>query len=112
MHSTTPTQQEHDRLERLAEWADVEGPGWEEAFKPGSFGCHELLDRAHWLADLIERSLLNHPSCFQNPEWFALADRAASALCELYQRVGDAHLGDDNGERPNYSVDSGKDHPG
>ena len=46
-------------------------------------------------AELVERSVLSHPSCVQNPAWFELAEQAATALQTLYQQVGAAHL-DDN----------------
>jgi len=83
---------ERDRLERIEAMIVEYGPGWSESYKPGSFGCHELLDRASLAADLVERSILSHPACVQNPEWFALAERAAAALQDLYQKVGQEHL--------------------
>jgi hypothetical protein len=61
-------------------------------YKPGSFGCHELLDRTSLLANQIETWLLDHPACLDRPEFYALAERAASALHELYQRIGEVHL--------------------
>lgn len=66
---------------------------WKEENKPGSFGCHELLDRTHLLAGLIEHQVLTHPACVCNAEWFALANKAATALQELYRQVGAEHLG-------------------
>jgi len=62
---------------------------------PGSFGCHELLDRTAMLGDSVEEYILDHPSCVQNPEWYALADQAVTALRELYQRIGAEHLGNE-----------------
>jgi hypothetical protein len=50
------------------------------------------MDRASMLADTLERHLLTHPACVADPEWYALADRAAAALRELYQQVGAEHL--------------------
>jgi hypothetical protein len=44
--------------------------------------------------DIVEQYVLSHPACAQNQDWFALADQAVSALRELYQRIGEAHLGD------------------
>ena len=61
--------------------------------RPGSFGCHELLDRTALVSDLLQRHVLTHPACALNPDWYALADQAAAALCELYQQIGAAHLG-------------------
>lgn len=72
------------------------GPHWAEQYEPGSFGCHELLDRTSLMAELVERQVLSHPACVQNPAWFALAEQAVSALQELYQQVGAAHLDDKN----------------
>ena len=83
---------EHDRQQLAQELATDHGPSWTEAFKPGSFGCHELLDRSNMIGDLVEENILNHPSCVQNPEWYALADQAVTALRELYQRIGAIHL--------------------
>ncbi|KJU83567.1 hypothetical protein MBAV_004236 [Candidatus Magnetobacterium bavaricum] len=61
-------------------------------YQPGSFGCHELLDRTAFIANIIEDYLLNHPSCTKNKDWYSLAERAAAALHELYQRIGEEHL--------------------
>ena len=83
---------EQDRLRRIAELDASEGPGWTEQYKAGSFGCHELLDRTAWLAEQIEERLLSHPSCAMDPQWYATAERAASSLRELYQRIGTEHL--------------------
>ncbi len=83
---------EQDRQRILNEAAEDHGPNWSEQFKPGSFGCHELLDRTALVSDLLQRSVLAHPACALNPEWYALADQAAAALCELYQQLGAAHL--------------------
>lgn len=91
---------EQERQRRLAEAAEGQGEDWAAGFEPGSFGCHELLDRATLLADAIEAQLLNHPSCLSRPEWFARAELAASALRDLYQEVGAAHLGQDEKPRP------------
>lgn len=91
---------ERNRLGLLAEIAEAHGPEWREHFQPGSFGCHELLDRAAWLADAVEELVLTHPSCALNPKWYALADQAAAALRELYQCVGAEHLGKDDEPAP------------
>jgi hypothetical protein len=86
---------EQERQRLLAEMNENE-TGWQERYRPGSFGCHELLDRASLVADVVEQSLVNHPACFMNAEWYALADQAMSALHELYQRVGAAAAADEN----------------
>ena len=70
------------------------GSHWAEQYKPGSFGCHELLDRTALLAGTVEHFLLTHPACVQNKDWFALAQHAVAALQELYQRIGEEHLND------------------
>jgi hypothetical protein len=86
---------EGDRLRRLGELVAAQGPGWEDLYRPGTFGCHELLDKTSVAASIVEQFVLSHPSCVRDPEWFALAERAAAALGELYQRVGEAHLDDE-----------------
>lgn len=63
-----------------------------EDYKPGSFGCHELLDRTECIGDMIGRNIIEHPSCQMNPEWLKLAEEASDALGKLYQLVGEAHL--------------------
>jgi hypothetical protein len=79
--------------QQLADELDADqDTNWTEQNRPGSFGCHELLDRTLLAGDLVEQSVLSHPACVLDPEWFALAERAVSALRELYQRVGEAHL--------------------
>ncbi len=86
------TEQERQRF--IDELIADHGPQWTEQYKPGSFGCHELLDRTAMIADTLEQYVLAHPACVQNKEWFALAEQAVTALRELYQRVGEAHLDD------------------
>src|SRR5438552_3931177 len=83
---------EQNRRQQIAELDADCGAGWAEENRPGSFGCHELLDRTALLADMVERHLLGHPACVANAEWYALADQAAAELRELYQRVGAEHL--------------------
>jgi hypothetical protein len=83
---------EDERRQLIEELIVQEGPDWAEQHKPGSFGCHELLDRTAFAADLLERYVLAHPACLGNEDWHRLAEQAADALQELYQRVGEAHL--------------------
>jgi hypothetical protein len=83
---------ERDRQDRIDELTAGQGPEWDVRYRPGSFGCHELLDRTCLLAEQLEESILSHPACIQNAEWYALAARAVDALRELYQRVGAEHL--------------------
>lgn len=83
---------ETHRQQAIAELVDESGDDWADDVQPGSFSCHELLDRTALIADLIERQLREHPACLANPEWYALVEQAAASLHELYQRVGAAHL--------------------
>lgn len=69
--------------------------------EPGSFGCHELLDRSYLLAEQIEEQIASHPACLQNHEWFALAHQAMTALHNLYQAVGGEHLSVDEKPKAN-----------
>src|SRR5439155_13760718 len=73
------TDTEAARQEQLTELIAEHGPGWLEEFKPGSLGCHQLLDRAAFLAKTVDNSLLSHPACVRNPDWYALADEALTA---------------------------------
>ena len=63
-----------------------------EHYAPGTFGCHEALHMASFLDGAVNRSLLEHGAILANPEWFELAYRASSALGDLYQAIGAAHL--------------------
>jgi hypothetical protein len=94
LQATQVPDTEQERQQRVAELIADHGPDWSDQYKPGSFGCHELLDRAALAADFVERSVACHPACVQNPDWFALAEQAVAALQELYQRIGAEHLDD------------------
>ena len=83
---------ETDRQRLAADLAADAGPEWADGYRPGSLGCHELLDRTALLADMVERSVAEHLACVANPAWYALAERAATALRELHQQVGAEHL--------------------
>ncbi len=83
---------EEQRQQRLGEMNAEHGPDWSEGYRPGTFGCHELLDRTSTAGDIVENLVLSHPSCALNREWYALAEQAVAALRELYQRVGAEHL--------------------
>jgi hypothetical protein len=78
------------RLEELQELRDENA----EEFAPGTFGCHELLDRTSLVMNQVS-DLLTHPSCTQNKEWYLLAHKAFDNLFQLYQHIGDKHLGSD-----------------
>lgn len=87
-----PDETERDRLGQAGELAAELGEGWESEYRPGSVGCHELLDRTALLSDMLERYLLDHPACVANSCWYMLAERAAATLRELYQQIGGEHL--------------------
>ena len=89
----SPDDVEQVRLRLVGELAAESGANWANAYRPGSAGCHELLDRTSLLAQSLENQLLAHPACVANPTWYALAEQAAAALRELYQQVGSVHLG-------------------
>ena len=90
--SIAPVIERDDRWQLIAEFEADAGDDWMAGNRPGTFGCHELLDRTALVADLLERHIREHPACVQNEEWFRLASQAATALHELYQQVGAAHL--------------------
>jgi hypothetical protein len=96
MHAANliPAEVEQDRLSQVSELA-ADDPNWAENYQPGTHGCHELLDRTALVADLIEQNLQTHPACVANAEWYHLAEQAATALRDLYQRVGAEHLSAD-----------------
>jgi hypothetical protein len=96
VESLSPYEVEQDRLRQARELAAESGEGWAEGYRPGSAGCHELLDRAALVADLLERHVLAHPACVARPEWYLLAEQAAAALRALYQQVGAEHLAVEN----------------
>ncbi len=83
---------EQERQQLVDELIADRGPDWAEQCKPGSFGCHELLDRTALVADTVERDVLTHPACVQTQDWFALADQALAALRQLYPRIGQERL--------------------
>ncbi len=90
--SETPDDTEADHVRLANELATESGPGWADGFRPGTPGCHEFMDRTSMLVDMLERYLLTHPACVAEPDWYALAELAVSALRELYQQVGADHL--------------------
>ncbi|MCI4624463.1 MAG: hypothetical protein L3V56_00715 [Candidatus Magnetoovum sp. WYHC-5] len=83
---------EEQRQRLLQDLINEYGTELESQYKPGSFGCHELLDRTAFVTNIIEKFLLNHPSCIQKKEWFYLVEKAVESLNELYQAIGQQHL--------------------
>lgn len=76
-------------LRRLGE----DMPSYSRAeYGPGSFGCHELLDRTALVLDFLEKHIAEHPACVQQPSWFALVRDATASLSQLYQEIGRGHL--------------------
>ena len=81
----SPSEVEGERLEQVRELAAESGVGWADGYRPGSAGCHELLDRTALLSDMLERHLLSHPACVANAGWYMLAEQAAAALRDRTQ---------------------------
>ncbi len=94
-HEANVANIEQQRQDAINETIAEHGPNWMEQYAPGTFGCHELLDRTILAAEMVEQSVLEHPACAQNREWYALAERAVAALNDLYQAVGTEHLGEE-----------------
>jgi hypothetical protein len=61
-------------------------------FGSGSFGCHEALHMASFLAHAVEDQLCEHPAVALHPELRALADAACESLFALYQAIGARHF--------------------
>jgi hypothetical protein len=91
---------EQERQQQVDELAAEHGPRWFDTFKPGTFGCHELLDRTSMVAGLLDQYVLSHPACVLDAEWYALARQASEALAELYHRIGASHLAEEGDEAP------------
>jgi hypothetical protein len=62
-----------------------------ERYGPGTFGCHEALDRTSILMHQVYE-LVEHGAITLNDEWQAMALKAADTLFDLYQAIGAAHL--------------------
>ncbi|MCA1365902.1 hypothetical protein I6F15_00565 [Bradyrhizobium sp. BRP14] len=85
------------RIKALIDRRDYSRAEMNEKFAPGTHGCHEALHVASLLGDLVDERLCNHPTVLLNPEWYRLASAAQDVLFELYQAIGNAHLGDEAG---------------
>src|SRR5262245_28793847 len=88
----TPLAELERERQRLLDELKEEGSDWAERYKPGSLGCHELLDRTALFAEMAEQCVVSHPASVLNPEWYSLAAQAVAILSDLYQRVGQEHL--------------------
>jgi hypothetical protein len=60
--ATKALEREHDRQELLKEFAAGSGSDGTKQYEPGSYGCHELLDRTNLVGDMAEEYVLNHPA--------------------------------------------------
>ena len=67
-------------------------------YSPGTFGCHEALDRCELLTQLVG-DLGAHPAIRLNPDWEAKVIQAESILADLYQEIGRVHLADNKKAR-------------
>ena len=83
---------ERQRQELLKEFSAERAQDDAGNYRLGSFGCHELLDRTALIMRLLEEQVVEHPACFQRPDWFFLAHEATATLNRLYQEVGREHL--------------------
>ena len=92
MESVNAHEIEQERQGLARQLTGESGEEWVEENRPGSVGCHELLDRTALVADMLARHILTHPACISRPEWYLLAEQAAAALRALYQNVGTEHL--------------------
>lgn len=61
-------------------------------FAPGTFGCHEVLHMASFVAAVVDTELVDHPAIRANPYWYALALSARITLNDLHQAIGESHL--------------------
>lgn len=101
--SLSPNTIEQDRQQQADELAAESGDGWSKEYLPGTFGCHEFVDRVALLVDMLERHVVTHPACVAKPEWYRLAQQGAAALHTLYQQAGAEHLStsESDGNVPN-----------
>lgn len=64
-------------------------------FLPGTMGMHEALHVSSILCDVVDRELRGHPAVLQDHQSFVLAELAFNSLFDLYQRLGELHLRED-----------------
>jgi hypothetical protein len=60
----------------------------EPDFSPGSFGYHELMDRAYVFAEMFSEHIAEHPAA-KHPKLAKQIETLESALFQLYQQIGD-----------------------
>jgi hypothetical protein len=73
------------RLEQLLE----EEPDTPERFGPGSYGMHELLDRAHLASRFFQEHVLEHPACLLSEELWREASTIVDLMERFYQKIGE-----------------------
>ena len=92
---------ESERREALTEaredLSSTDGEALEARFGPGTFGHHELLDRASILLENWESFIASHPATLLDPGRYRKAREIADAMADFYQLVGrgDSHGPDD-----------------
>jgi hypothetical protein len=79
---------EHGQTRRC-EASDPDPP---DGYGPGSFSCHEALDRVALLERLIDNELGEHPAIKANPAWLIRVETVCTELAKLYQEIGSVHL--------------------
>jgi len=84
-------QVEQERREDLLDAKAIYGD-LEEKFAPGSFGCHELLDRLSVVTSIWNERIIASPATIIDPEFYKEAREIANAISKLYQKVGTRHL--------------------
>ncbi len=89
----TLTDCERNEEERREAIAGLSGSGMKCASDP--FGQHELLDRAHLVGEMVNDLLVEHPACIVDADLFEKAVHARDVLSDLYQAIGERHLGND-----------------
>jgi hypothetical protein len=65
-----------------------EGETLEARFGPGTYGEHELLDRASLMLSNWETFIVEHPATLLDPERYRKACEVAAMMAEFYQWVG------------------------
>lgn len=81
---------EKDRQE-LLDKAKENFDGEEELkrrFGDGTYGAHELMDRAYMVMETWETYVKEHPTTVLNPDLFKLANEAWQKMFDFYQLAG------------------------
>jgi hypothetical protein len=61
-------------------------------FVPGTFGFHEMVDRAYLIAELFSREIACHPAA-NHPKLAKRIERLDKGLFQLYQEAGGLDAG-------------------